>query len=116
MSNKKDIGRENEEKAVNFLKNLGYKILHRNFHSKFGEIDIIAEDGKEIVIIEVRSKRYEIFGSPEETVNRSKIKKIIKTTEYYLMKNNLTNRQIRFDIISIVNNNISHIKNAFDLS
>ncbi|WP_457644226.1 YraN family protein [Persephonella sp.] len=108
-------GKESEDKAVEFLKNAGYRIIERNFRSKFGEIDIIAENDELIVIVEVRSKTCFDYGYPEETVDHKKIKKLIKTTQIYLSRKNLSNKQVRFDIISIVNNNIFHIKNAFDL-
>ncbi len=108
-------GKKNEDKAVEYLKESGYIIRERNFRSRFGEIDIIAEDGSNIVIIEVRSKKDTKYGFPEETINQKKIKRIIKTAQIYITARGLENRQIRFDIISIVNNNIFHIKNAFDL-
>jgi putative endonuclease len=112
---RKKAGETAEEKAVSYLKSLGYTILERNFFSRFGEIDIIAKDRDTLVIIEVRSKSYKYFGMPEETVDKNKIKKIIKTTQIFLQKRNPDFSDLRFDIISILHNNISHIKNAFDM-
>ena len=113
--NKKSKGKAAEEKAASYLKSLGYEILERNFRSKFGEIDIIAKDKDTLVIVEVRSKSYSFFGTPEETISKSKAKKIIKTAEFYIQTKNPNFENVRFDIISILHNNISHIKNAFDV-
>ncbi len=112
---KKIKGETAENLAVSYLETLGYKIIDRNFRTKFGEIDIVAKDGNTLVILEVRSKSYGRFGNPEETINKLKIQKIIKTTQFYLLKKNPEYTEIRFDIISILHNNISHIKNAFDM-
>ncbi len=108
-------GKAAEDLAASFLKSKKYEILDRNFKTKFGEIDIIARDGNCIVFIEVRSKSYSFFGRPEETVNKEKIKKIIKTAQFYIQTKNPSFSEVRFDIISILHNNISHIKNAFDM-
>ena len=112
---RKSKGKAAEEKAASYLKSLGYKILEKNFHSRFGEIDIIARDGNTLVFVEVRSKSYSSFGTPEETISKSKAKKIIKTAQLYIQIKNPSFEDVRFDIISILHNNISHIKNAFDM-
>ena len=112
---RKSKGKAAEEKAASYIKSLGYEILERNFNSRFGEIDIIARDGNTLVFVEVRSKSYSSFGTPEETISKSKAKKIIKTAEFYIKIKNPFFEDVRFDIISILHNNISHIKNAFDM-
>jgi len=112
---KKKKGEAAEEKAVSYLKDSGYEILDRNFYTRYGELDIIAKDGDTLVIIEVRSKSNKIFGLPEESITKKKIEKILKTTEVYLYEKKPDYTEIRFDIISILNNNISHIKNAFNM-
>jgi len=69
-------GKIGEEIAGEFLKKKGYKILEQNARSKFGEIDLVARDGKELVVVEVRTKRGEFFGTPEESLNKKKLKKL----------------------------------------
>jgi len=113
--NKKDIGNKNEKLAQKFLEKKGYKILDTNFSTKFGEIDIIAKKGNFIVFVEVRSKSYSYFGKPFETVDKNKIKKILKTAQIYISNKNLQNLDVRFDVISIENEKINHIQSAFDL-
>jgi len=112
---RKKIGKENEKLAEQFLKQSGYTILDKNFSSKFGEIDIIAKKGSLIIFVEVRSKSYNAFGKPFETINKSKIQKIINTAQIYISIKNLYNYDIRFDVISIENQKITHILAAFDL-
>jgi len=112
---RRDLGRLKEDEAVAFLEKLGYKILCRNFTSKFGEIDIIALDNDTLVFVEVRSKSYVDFGFAQETVDRKKIERIIKTAEIYIVKNNIRNLCIRFDVISFNGGKVEHIKNAFNL-
>lgn len=110
-----DIGKKFEDKAVNFLENLGYRILDRNFRTRRGEIDIIALDGKTLVFVEVRFRKDSSFGTPQETVNKAKIKKIISAANRYISMKNLDFQDIRFDVIAIDLKGINHIKNAFDL-
>lgn len=108
-----DIGKNYEELAVKYLKDLGYKIIERNYLiSDIGEIDIIVKDKKTLVFVEVKFRRNKDFGNPSEFVNKSKQLKITKTSLCYIKKNKIKT-DIRFDVVSICNNNIEHIKNAF---
>jgi putative endonuclease len=85
--NTRETGNQFESIAVEYLENLDYKIIERNFYSKFGEIDIIILKEDRISAIEVKYRKnpkVSIF----ETIPYSKIKKIEKTLYYYLTKNN----------------------------
>ena len=114
---KKELGRRGEEFAVLFLENNGYSILERNFRSKTGEIDIIAKKNKEYIFVEVKTRTSKRYGRPIEAVNKNKMKHIINTSKYYVLKNNLQNLFVRYDIIEIylIGNKIliNHIKNVF---
>ena len=105
-------GKIGEEKAEKYLKSKKYKILAKNYKSLFGEIDIIAEYKKILVIIEVKYRKNSAFGKGYEAVDYNKQQKIIKTTEHYINEKNIK-VQVRFDIISIDNEEITHIENAF---
>jgi len=94
-------GIDGENFAVNFLKKKGYKIVGRNFHSRFGEIDIIAVDKGAVVFIEVKLRSSNAFGSPLESITKKKLYKLKKTALYYLTINNLGQRPYRFDAIEI---------------
>ena len=76
---KKETGRRGEDLAASYLSRLGFEIVERNYRSRWGEIDIICRRGNLMVFVEVRSKSTERFGSPEETVNRTKVSRIRKT-------------------------------------
>ena len=105
-----------EEIAVKYLKKKGYKILKQNYRLKFGEIDIIAEKGGVIAIIEVKQRSENAMYAPREAVNFAKQKKIKRTAEYYMMKNGISGRFFRFDVIEVLgekNPQINHIENAF---
>ena len=114
--NSRKKGKKYENIATLYLEKLGYTILDRNFHTRYGEIDIIAEDSSSLVFIEVKGRSSLKFGYPEESINSSKINKLIATAEIYLSKYvNKEYEEIRFDVIAILNKRIKHIKNAIDI-
>lgn len=108
------LGILGELQAEKFLKKSGYKILCKNFYSRFGEIDIIARFGECVVFVEVKKRKNNSIAGGAEYVNKIKQQKIIKTSMFYIQKNNL-NCDMRFDVIEINGNCINHIKNAFCL-
>ena len=113
MISNTDIGKNYEQIAVKYLKGLGYKIIEQNYRLlPIGEIDIIVKDKKTLVFVEVKFRQNKDYGNPSEFVNKSKQLKITKTALYYI-KINSVKSDIRFDVISICNDNIEHIKNAF---
>lgn len=113
--NNRTIGKEKEEKAVNYLIKNGYIILERNYLRKMGEIDIIAKKDGYLIAIEVKYRSTNRFGSPFSAVTLSKQRKIINTLLYYIAENEFSLEiPCRFDVIGIYGNgNIVHMKNAF---
>lgn len=121
----KVIGDNFENVAKNYLKKQGLKFICSNFHSRFGEIDLIFKEGTTLVFIEVRYRKNTNFGLSVETINQKKQDKIIKTAAYYLHQNKLTEKvSCRFDVIGMEPNStnnsnsskpfsINWIKNAF---
>ena len=111
-----DFGKQGEEIAVNYLIEKGYEILERNWRNRHKEIDIIAKDGKELVIVEVKTRKSNNYGEPDLAVNKQKQRLLISAANAYIFRNNL-DINTRFDIISIVFNNekpvIDHIEDAF---
>ncbi len=95
-----DSGRAGEDYASEWLKEHGYRILERNYHSRFGEIDIIAEDSQYIVFVEVKTRKEGSMVSPVEAVTKSKQKKLILTAQMFLMKRPSA-LQPRFDIAAV---------------
>ncbi len=111
MDNKKK-GNLGEEVARKFLENKGYSILESQYRTKHGEIDIIAIDDKTIVFIEVKYRKTNKKGSPLEAINKTKQNKIINSAYQYIIDNNVKNN-IRFDAVGILDNEVTHIINAF---
>ena len=112
MNIAKLFGLAGEDLATSYLKKNKYKILERNYTVKLGEIDIIAKDKDEIVFVEVKRRKNDDFGRPSENVDYKKQKKITAVAEFYMSKNEIES-YTRFDVIEIVGDEISHIKNAF---
>lgn len=111
-------GKQAEDIAANYLAKKDVKIISRNFHSRFGEIDLIGFEQKILLFIEVRYRKNETFLAAIETIDQRKCKKIIITSEYYLNKyRNYQSCLCRYDVITIAGELdkpvIEWIKNAF---
>lgn len=111
-------GAEAEGLAGRHLQHAGLQIVEQNFHSRFGEIDLICSDSKTVVFVEVRYRASHQFGGALASVTPAKQKKIIKTAEYFLQTNKqFKNHYLRFDVIGIdSDNNLEWIKGAFIVS
>lgn len=90
-----------EDLAVNLLLKNNYKVIDRNFRSRFGEIDIVALKSGCLVFVEVKARRSLKFGYPAEAVTRQKLGKIQKTGEYYSMLHPGLPKKLRIDVVSI---------------
>ena len=110
---KKLLGRAGEVKAANFLKKKGLEIIQTNYKTHVGEIDIIAKDKSTLVFIEVKTRSDDGYGAPAEAVDRRKRETYYKTATEYLVKNQLTEAECRFDVVEINNGEINHIIDAF---
>ena len=119
-------GKEGEDIACKFLKKRGYKILTRNFRTKMGEIDIIAEKKGTVVFFEVKTRKSRRYGLPKEYVSELKKKRILSAALFYLTKKKLWNRPIRFDVIGLIldrevievehERDVIHLSDAMDSS
>jgi len=99
--NKRLKGNLGEDLAVRYLQKHGYKILDRNFHCRFGEIDIIAQDGQTLVFVEVKTRWSKKFGEPQEAVTFRKLKSIIKTGQYFKLLHPKLPEDLRIDVVAI---------------
>ena len=95
------VGQEWESVAEKHLEEAGYKIRARNFRTKVGEIDFVAEDGGVLCFIEVKGRHSTRFGIPEEAVNAEKQRRIFRAAEAYLQRERLENTPCRFDVVAI---------------
>jgi putative endonuclease len=123
MNNKENINLAStgEALAAQYVVNLGYRIIAQNYHSSYGEIDIIAQEKNEIVIIEVKARTKHILKDVENSISKSKQKKITLTALYFLSNNpHYSKLNCRFDVIILFyyqkdeTFQIQHFKNAFN--
>ena len=116
MAEHNELGALGERLAVEYLTEKGYEILATNWRSGQLEIDIIAKNKDFIIVAEVKTRSTNVFGEPEEFVNKQKQKLLIKAAEAYVIKMNL-DTEVRFDIISVLVNKgkhqVNHIIDAF---
>ena len=111
-------GKIAEDIAAQYLTKEGLKLIDQNFHSRFGEIDLIGLDKEILTFIEVRYRKNEQYLAVIETIDQHKCRKIIISSEYYLSKHkNYRTYQCRYDVIAIAGELnkpvIEWIKNAF---
>lgn len=116
MAQHNQTGIRGEQIARDFLQRKKYNILETNWRHEKEEVDIIARDGDELVIVEVKTRSTDYFGNPEEAVDAAKENRLITAAEAYLEQNDL-DLEVRYDIISILLKNnhpeIRHIEDAF---
>ncbi len=106
-------GQNAEEQAHRFLIGQGLKPVCRNFRCKQGELDLVMTDGRSMIIIEVRYRKSDQYGSAAESVTRSKQSRIIAATQIYLSAQK-QDCPVRFDVVAISGNGgIEWIQNAF---
>lgn len=110
-------GKEGEKKAEDYLKEQGYRILYRNWRTRRGEIDLIAEKDGTLVFVEVKTLPASTLETVEHVLGGIKQKKIIETAKCFLLENRqYSNSYIRFDVLIVdvpFYSPVYHIKNAF---
>lgn len=117
MADHNDLGKIAEDLAAEYLVKNGYKILVRNFRYQKAEIDIISEKDNLIIVTEVKARSTDFFILPQEAVTKGKIKLIVTAANHFMEEFN-KNKEVRFDIISVLpdqkgNLEIEHILDAF---
>ena len=116
MAKHNELGKQGETAAVNYLIQRDYVIRHQNWRKGHLELDIVAAKDDILIVIEVKTRRNTEFAEPEDAVNRSKIRRLVKATDAYLKLFQIDN-QVQFDIITVVGENgnftIQHMEDAF---
>src|SRR2546422_11255168 len=85
MTGRSVLGEEGERAAARFLEARGYRILERNYRTRRGEIDLIAEDGRILVFVEVKVRLDDRFGGPAAAITRAKQARIARLAQQYLV-------------------------------
>ena len=116
MATHNDIGKKGEKLAVEFLARNGYEIMECNWRYRHKEVDIIAREKNQLVIVEVKLRSTDYFGDPSEAVTRTKQRFLIEAAGAYLEKV-MDEPEVRFDVVSIVDSQkgfrFDHITDAF---
>jgi len=116
MATHNELGKKGEDLAVDFLLKNNYNILARNYIYQKAEVDILAQKGETLAVVEVKTRTSSNFGDPQQFLKPKQIQRIIKAVDEFINTNNM-NVEVRFDIIAIVMNSkettLKHLENAF---
>ncbi len=116
MTTQKEIGELGEKLARQHLRKLGYEIRDKNWHYGHLELDIVALDNDQLVIVEVKARSGLRYEHPSEAVTSQKMKRIIEAADAYILENNLE-METRFDVITVIffekGHELEHFKDAF---
>ena len=100
--NKVAFGKQGEALAVKLLQENGYRILQQNVRSRFGEIDLVAQEGPVLCFIEIRTRSGFRFGLPEESITHRKRWQLTRLAHWYIQFHRLDDRPVRFDVVSLL--------------
>ena len=110
---KKVLGRKGEKLVAAYIESRGMKIVQRNYRTPFGEADIVAIDGDEVVFIEVKTRSSDLFGTPAESVTKTKRERYRKIAKCYWLQTG-EEPNARFDVAEVFSDgSIEYIENAF---
>ncbi|MDA0734094.1 MAG: YraN family protein [Chloroflexi bacterium] len=115
------LGNWGEGLARRMLQGKGYAVLATNYRSRWGEIDIVAQEGNELVFVEVRTRSSSVYGTPEESVTEAKVQRLVATAQDYLQSLGDDSVSWRIDLVSVRTGrigklqSIDHLKYAVQL-
>jgi putative endonuclease len=98
---RRDLGAFGERLAAAHLEAKGYRIRERNFRTREGEVDIIAEHASTLVFVEVRTRRGDAMGSPAESVTAAKATHILAAAQAYVQARDDCPADQRIDVIAV---------------
>ena len=111
----KTDGMSAEALAADYLRQHGLELLESNYRCRFGEIDLVMRDGKQIVFVEVRLRSHDAFGGAGASITATKQQKLTRAAEHYLMMHG--NLACRFDAVlmdALASDRLTWLKNAFE--
>lgn len=111
------VGANGEQSACDYLTQNGYSVLHRNYRTPYGEIDIIAQTGKILCFVEVKTRTSSAFGAPRLAVTVQKQQHLIAAAQVFLQREDLPlELSYRFDVIECTKDGVHHLKDAFRIT
>jgi putative endonuclease len=99
---KDTVGTYGEQVAVNHLQQNGFTVLDRNWRCDIGEIDIVARDGDYLVVVEVKTRRSQRFGTPAEAVTPEKLLRLRRLTARWILASGVHPPRVRIDVLSVL--------------
>src|SRR5215467_8686732 len=98
---KRDLGRQGEDIAEQFLRTQRYVVITRNYRCAYGEIDLVVQDCDTLVFVEVRSHTGPTFGDPLESITLRKQRQVAKAAAHYVLRHHVADRPLRFDVVGV---------------
>ena len=117
MAEKNETGKKGEAVACSYLEICGFKILHTNWRHRRYELDIVAANDRELVVVEVKTRARDCLIDPEESINYHKIKHITTAADVYIRRYGI-DLPVRFDVLCLIKDKHSytvekHYEDAF---
>lgn len=113
--NTRRVGSEKEQEARRYLEKKGYEIVTTNYWCRYAEIDIVARDRGALVFVEVKYRKNAEYGNGTYAVSEKKIRNISRCARYYIYKEHVPpDVPMRFDVIAIDGDTVTHLVNAFE--
>ena len=114
---KRAVGEAAEKRALAFLEASGLRLVEANYYCRSGEVDLIMEEGEDLVFVEVRYRADTHSGHPFETIGQKKQRRIAAAARHYLTVRNVGERPIRFDTVAVIgpgdSPTIEHVRDGF---
>lgn len=102
MDQRKRTGQIGEKEAAAELERLGYRLLARNYHCRGGEADLVAEQGEDLVFVEVKTRAELRHGLPRDAVDLGKQRRLVLAAEHFVHRFELDEMPVRFDVVEVV--------------
>ncbi|HOW70866.1 MAG TPA: YraN family protein [Phycisphaerae bacterium] len=118
MDDRAELGRAGERRAARFLRQLGYRLVARNYRCPLGEIDLVVLDRHIIVFVEVKTRTSDEYAAPEDAVTLEKQRRLSRSARFFIRQTRSGGRPCRFDVVAITlgdagRMSVKHFKSAF---
>jgi putative endonuclease len=102
LKHKQIIGKKGEDLTGKFFSDQGYTVVDRNYHTPYGELDLVIRDTHDLIFVEVKTRTNLAFGYGETAISDGKLTHLVESAEYYLAQNNLQDEKWRIDVVAIL--------------